>query len=154
MLKDNDIEMYSIHNKGKSVVAERFIRRLKNNIFKHMTALSKNVYFDVLDDILNKCNKTIHSWKWNLLILKIIIRILIQRKKLMIKIENLKYGIMLGFLSRKIFLQKDTHQIDLKKFLLLVRLKKKFHGHMLFMLLMVKKLQKHFMKKNCRRLIK
>ena len=43
-LKDNDIEMYSIHNKRKSVVAERFIRTLKNKIFKHMTAISKYVY--------------------------------------------------------------------------------------------------------------
>ena len=42
-LKDNDIEVYSIHNKGKSVVAERFIRALKNKIFKHMAAISKNV---------------------------------------------------------------------------------------------------------------
>ena len=57
-LKDNDIEMYSIHNKGKSVVAERFIRTLKNKIFKHMTAISKNVYFDVLDDIINKYNSS------------------------------------------------------------------------------------------------
>ena len=46
--------MYSKYNEGKSVVAERFIRTLKNKIFKHMTAISKNVYFDVLDDIVNK----------------------------------------------------------------------------------------------------
>ena len=59
-LKDIDIEMYLIHNKGKSVVAERFIRTLKNKIFKHMTAISKNVYFDVLDDIVNKYNNTVH----------------------------------------------------------------------------------------------
>ena len=59
-LKDNDIEMYSIHNEGKSVIAEWFIRTLKNKIFKHMTAISKNVYFDVLDDIVNKCNNTVH----------------------------------------------------------------------------------------------
>ena len=59
-LKDNDVEMYSIHNKGKSVIAERFIRTLKNKIFKHMTAISKNVYFDVLDDIVNKYNNTVH----------------------------------------------------------------------------------------------
>ena len=52
-LKDNDIEMYSIHNKRKSVVAERFTRTLKNKIFKYMTAISKYVYFDVLDDIVN-----------------------------------------------------------------------------------------------------
>ena len=52
--------MYSIYNEGKSVVAERFIRTLKNKIFKHMTAVSKNVYFDVLDDIVNKYNNTVH----------------------------------------------------------------------------------------------
>ena len=44
--------MYSIHNKGKSVAAERFIRTLKNKIFKHMTVISKNVYFDLLDNIV------------------------------------------------------------------------------------------------------
>ena len=46
--------MYSTYNKGKSVVAERFIRMLKNKIFKHMIAISKNVYFDVLDDIFEE----------------------------------------------------------------------------------------------------
>ena len=50
-LKINNIDMYSTYNKGKSVVAERFIRTLKNKIFKHMTTVSKNVYFDVLDSI-------------------------------------------------------------------------------------------------------
>ena len=59
-LKINNIEMYSTYNEGKSVAAERFIRTLKNKIFKHMTAISKNVYFDVLDDIVNKYNNTIH----------------------------------------------------------------------------------------------
>ena len=59
-LKINNIKMYSTYNEGKSVVAERFIRTLKNKIFKHMTAISKNVYFDVLDDIVNKYNNTVH----------------------------------------------------------------------------------------------
>ena len=59
-LKINNIEMYSTYNEGKSVVAERFIRTLKNKIFKHMTAVSKNVYFDVLDDIVDKYNNTVH----------------------------------------------------------------------------------------------
>ena len=59
-LKINNIEMYSTYNEGKSVVAERFIRTLKNKIFKHMTAISKNVYFDVLDNIVNKYNNTVH----------------------------------------------------------------------------------------------
>ena len=59
-LKINNIEIYSTYNEGKSVVAERFIRTLKNKIFKHMTAISKNVYFDVLDDIVNKYNNIVH----------------------------------------------------------------------------------------------
>ena len=59
-LKINNIEMYSTYNEGKSVVPERFIRTLKNNIFKYMTAISKNVYFGVLDNIVNKYNNTVH----------------------------------------------------------------------------------------------
>ena len=52
--------MYSTYNEGKSVVAERFIRTLKNKIFKHMTVISKNAYFDVLDNNLNKYNNKVH----------------------------------------------------------------------------------------------
>ena len=50
--------MYSTHNEGKSVVAERFIRTLKSKIFKHMAAISKKIYFDVLDDIVDKYNNS------------------------------------------------------------------------------------------------
>ena len=60
-LKINSIEIDSKFSEVKSVVAERFIRTLKNNIFKHMTAISKNVYFDVLDDIVDKYNNTVHK---------------------------------------------------------------------------------------------
>ena len=59
-LKINNIKMYSTFNEGKSVVAERFRRTLKNKIFKHMTTISKNVYIDKLDDIVNKYNNTVH----------------------------------------------------------------------------------------------
>ena len=52
--------MYSTYNEGKSVLAERFIRNLKSKIFKHMTVVSKNVYFHVSDDIVNKYNNTVH----------------------------------------------------------------------------------------------
>ena len=52
--------MYSIYNEGKFVVAEWFIRTLKNKIFRHMTAASKNVYFDIVNDIVNKYNNTVH----------------------------------------------------------------------------------------------
>ena len=53
-LKDNDIKMYSTNNEGKSVIAERFIRTLKNKIYKYMTSISKNLYIDKLDDIVKK----------------------------------------------------------------------------------------------------
>ena len=56
-LKDNNIEMYSTYNEEKSVVTERFLKTLKNKIYKHMTAISKNVYFDVFD-IVDKYDNT------------------------------------------------------------------------------------------------
>ena len=59
-LQDNDIEIYSTHNEGKSVVAERFTRTLKTKSYKHMTSISKNVYIDKLDDIVNKYNNAHH----------------------------------------------------------------------------------------------
>ena len=52
--------MYSTQNEGESVAAERFIWTLKNKMFKHMTAISKNVYFNVLDEIVDKYNTTVH----------------------------------------------------------------------------------------------
>ena len=52
--------MYSLLDEGKYVVAERFIRILKNKIYKYMTSISKTVYIDKLDDIVNKYNKTYH----------------------------------------------------------------------------------------------
>ena len=60
-LKENDIEMYSTFNEGKSVVAERFIKILKNKLYKHMTTIGKNVCIDVLDDIVKKYSNTVHS---------------------------------------------------------------------------------------------
>ena len=60
-LKDNNIEMYSTYNEEKSVGAERSIRTLKNKMYKHLTAISKNVYFDALDDIVDEYNNTYHN---------------------------------------------------------------------------------------------
>ena len=59
-IKDNDIEMYSIHNEGKSFVAEKFIRTLKNKICKYMTSISKKVYINKLDDLVSEYNNTYH----------------------------------------------------------------------------------------------
>ena len=60
-LKNNDIEWYSIHNEEKSVLAERFNITLKTKINKYMTSVSKNVYIDKLDDIVNEYNNTYHG---------------------------------------------------------------------------------------------
>ena len=65
--------MYSIHDEGKSVVAERFTRTLKTKIYKYMTSISKNVYIHKLDDIVNEYNNTYYrTIKMNQSMLKII----------------------------------------------------------------------------------
>ena len=53
--------MYSTNNERKSVVTERFIRTLKNKIYKYMTSVSKNVYIDKLDNIVDEYNNTYHT---------------------------------------------------------------------------------------------
>ena len=60
-LKDNDISMYSTYNEGKSAVADRFIKTLKNKIYKHVTSISRNVYYNVLNDIVKTYNNAYHS---------------------------------------------------------------------------------------------
>ena len=59
-LQNNNLEIYSIHNEGKSVVTERFIRTLMNKIYKYMISISKNIYIDKWDDIVNRYNNTYH----------------------------------------------------------------------------------------------
>ena len=133
-LKINNIEMYSTCIEKKSVVAERFIRTLRNKIFKHMTAIEQNIYFDVLDDIVDKYNNTVHRT--------------IKMKPIDVtndyhaeydehpnkKILNLKLVIMLEFQNIKIFLLKDILQIGQKNFLLLKKLKTQFLGLMLLLI--------------------
>ena len=60
-LDDNGIEMYSTNNEGKSVIAEIFIKTLKNKTYKYMTTISKNVYIDKLDDIVKEYNNKYHT---------------------------------------------------------------------------------------------
>ena len=55
--------MYSAHNEGKSIVAERFIRTLKSKIYKYMNSMSKNVYIDKSNDIVNEYNNTYRKIK-------------------------------------------------------------------------------------------
>ena len=88
-LKDSDIEMYSIYNEGKSVLAERFIRTLKTN-YKYMTSISKNVYIGKLDNIVNEYNNT-HYRTIKMKSVDVKDNIYIDLvKKLMIKNQNLK----------------------------------------------------------------
>ena len=130
-LKINNTEMYSAYSDGKSVVAERFIRTLKNKIFKHMTVISKNLYFDALDDIVNKYNNTVHRT--------------IKMKPIDVtddsyaeynedfnkKDPRFKVGDHVRISKHKNIFAKDTFQIGRKKFLLLVGLKIQFRGLML-----------------------
>ena len=60
-LEKNNIEIYLTHNKGKSVFAERSTVTLKNKIFKYMTSISRNVYIEKLDDIVDKFENTYQS---------------------------------------------------------------------------------------------
>ena len=86
--------MYSTQNEGKSVVAERFIRTLTNKIYIYMTSISKNVYIDKLDHIVNEYNNTYYKTnKMNPTEVKDN-NILTLAKKLMIKILNFKLVIM------------------------------------------------------------
>ena len=105
-LKDNDIEICSIHNEGKSVVAERFIRTFKNKIYKYMTSVSKNDCINKLDDIVDEYNNKYHrTIKMKPVDVKDSTYIdsmeLHSEKELMINTLNLKLVIMLQFLSTK-----------------------------------------------------
>ena len=87
-------------NKVKYVVAERFLRDFKNKIYKYMTSVSKNVYREKLDDIVNKYNN-----------------VLTLVKKLIIKTQTLELVTLLEYQNVKTFLQKIMFQIGLKRFL-------------------------------------
>ena len=118
-----------------------------------MTSVSKNGYINNLDDIVGWYNNAYHrTIKMKLVDVKYNSYIDFF-KKVNDRDTKFKVGHHLEFLKRKIFLLKDTHQTGLKNFLLLVKLKMQFHGHILLTILMVKKLLEHFMKKNYKRLI-
>ena len=114
--------MYLTHNERKSVVAERFIRTLRNKIYKYMTSKSKNVYIDKLDDIVNEYNNAYHTT--------------IKMKPIDVKgntyINTDKEAN--EYQNTKTFSLKDISQIGLKKCLLLKKLKILFCGLMLLMI--------------------
>ena len=152
-LKISNIEMCSTYNEGKSVVAGRFIRTLKNKIFKHVTAISKIVYFDVLDDIVDKCNNTVHR-TIKMKPIDVTGESYGKYSEDLIKnILNLKLVTMLEFQNIKTFLLKDILQTGQKMFLLLVKLKIRFLELVLLMIWRLKKKLEVSMKKNCKKLV-
>ena len=112
--------MYSTYNEGKSVVAERFIRTLKN---KHMTAISKNNYFSELDNIVNKYNKTVHRTIKMKPINGTSDSYVEYNEDSNEKDPKFKVRDHVEFQNAKTFMLKDTLQIGQRKFLLLVKLK-------------------------------
>ena len=153
-LEDNDIEMCSIHNEVKSAIAERFIRTLKNKIFKHMTAISNNVYFDVLDDIVNKYNNILHR---TIKMKPIDVKdntYLDSKKEVNDKDPKFKVGYHIRISKYKNIFAKGYTPNWSEELFVVSKIKNTVPWHMLLMILMVKKLLEHFMKKNCKRLIK
>ena len=119
--------MHSIHNEEKSVVAERFIRILKNNIYKYITALSKNVYINKLDDIVNEYNITYHRiTKMKPIDVKDNTYIDFEKE---VNNKNPKFKVDDHVrISKYKNILNDTYQIGLKKLLLLAKLKMQFHN--------------------------
>ena len=131
MLQNNDIIIYSTHNEGKYAVAERFINPLKYKIYKHMKAVSKNAYFDVLNEIVDEYNNKYHRTIKMKPIYVISDSFAEYDEESNEKDPTFKVGDHLSeFQSTKIFFLKDTVRIDQKKFLQSKKLKKQLHGLM------------------------
>ena len=140
-LKDNDFEMYSIHNEGKSVFAERFIRILKTKIYKYMTSVSKNMYIDKLDNIVDKYNNTYHrTIKMKPVDVEDNIYIDFE-KEVSDKDPKLKVGDHVRISKYKNIFAKGYMPNWSEE------LKIQFRRHMLLTILMVKKLLEYFIKK-------
>ena len=144
--------MFSTHNEGKSVVAERFIRTLKNKIDKYMTSISKNVYIDKSDDIVNEYNNTYHrTIKMKPIDVKENTYIGFG-KEVNDKDPKFKVGDHVRISKYKNIFAKRYSPNWSDKVLLLKILKIQFHGHMLLMILMVKrKLLELSMKMSCKK---
>ena len=133
-LQDNDIVVYSKHNEGKSVVAERFIRMLKSKIYKHMASISKNVYIDKLDDIVNEYNNAYHTTITTKPIDVKDNTYINTDKETNDKDAKCKVDDRVRISKYKSIFAKGYTQIGLKKYLSLKRLKILFHGLMLLMI--------------------
>ena len=126
--------MYSTHNEGKSVVAERFIRMLKGKIYKYMTSISKNVYIDKLDDIVDEYNNTYDT---TIKIKPIDVKdntYINTSKEINNKDPKFKVGDCVRISKYKNIFAKGYMLIGVKKYLLFKKLKILFRGLMLLMI--------------------
>ena len=143
--------MYSTHNEGKPVVAERFIRTIKNKIYKYMTSIPKNVYIDELDDIASECNNTKHrTIKMKPIDVKDNTHIDFG-KEVNDNDPKFKVGDHVKISKYENIFAKGCTQIGLKKSLSLKKLKIPSHGPILLMILMVKILLEHSRRTSCKR---
>ena len=146
--------MYSTHNEEKYVVTERFIRTLKNKIYKHMTAVSKDVYIDKLDGAINEYNNTYHR--------TIKMKPIVDKdgtyfdsiKEVNDKDPKFKVSDHVRTSKYKNIFAKGYTPNWSEELFVIKKLKIPSHGHILLMISMVKKLLKHFMKKNSKKQIK
>ena len=144
--------MYSTNNEGKSVVAERFIRTLKNKICKYMTSISKNVYIDKSDDIGRKYNNTYHtSIKMKPVDVKDNTYIDF-KKEVNDKDPKFKIGDHVRISKYKNIFAKGYMPNWSEEIFIIKKIKNivPWTYHMLLMILMVKKLLVHFMKMNAK----
>ena len=126
---EKNIEMYSAHNEGKSVIAERFIKTLKNEIaerfiktlknkiYKYMTSISKNIYIGKFNDTADKYNNTYHSTIKMKSVDVTPSTYIDSSKEINDEVPNLKLVILLEYQNIKTFLQNAMFQVGLKKFL-------------------------------------
>ena len=122
--------MYSTNNEEKFVIAERFIKTLKTRIYKYMTAISKNVYIDKLDDILKEYNNRYHT-SIKMKPVNVMDNTYIDfKKEINHKDPKFKVGDHVRISKYKSIFGKGYMPIGQKKFLVLKKLKIQFHGHM------------------------
>ena len=158
-LQNNGINIYSTHDEGKSVIAERLIKTLKNKIYKYKTSVSKNVDIDKLDEAVNKYNNTYHGAIKMKPINVNSSKYISSRKEINDKDLKFKVCVLLEYQNIKIFLRKVTLHIGLKMFLWLKKVTNAvpwtyaindFNGEEIFQTFYEKELQKRKNKKESR----
>ena len=155
MAEKIEIELYLTYSDGKSVIVERFIRILKNKVYKYMTATPENVYIDKLDNNVNKCNNTYHSIikmkpvdvKWKTYIGS--------SKEINNKDPKFRTGDIVRVSKYKnIFAKGYVTNWSEEEVFVFKKLKILFRGYMLLVILTEKKLLEGSTKTNCKKQIK